>query len=202
MSPTTQEPIEPRSLEQELHELQSEEKRFEYRLQKTQVATLVASVFAVLASVAAIAVALANKSNTTQMVVRGTAPASRPAAGMPGGAMMGGAGGAATSRTINVQLGEMYAHPSASSITAGKVTFVAHNVGKLTHELMIERMPIKMEAAGKPVEKAAQGMVDDMMPGDSGKMTLKLKPGTYMLFCNVPGHYAAGQHTVFTVTKS
>jgi uncharacterized cupredoxin-like copper-binding protein len=33
-------------------------------------------------------------------------------------------------------------------------------------------------------------------------MTLKLMPGKYMLFCNVPGHYAAGQHTVLTVTQS
>jgi uncharacterized cupredoxin-like copper-binding protein len=41
-----------------------------------------------------------------------------------------------------------------------------------------------------------------MQPGGHGKLTLRLKPGRYMLFCNVPGHYAGGQHTVFTVTKS
>ncbi len=28
----------------------------------------------------------------------------------------------------------------------------------------------------------------------------KLKPGNYVLFCNVSGHYAAGQHIPFTVT--
>ena len=31
-------------------------------------------------------------------------------------------------------------------------------------------------------------------------VTLELKPGSYVLFCNVSGHYAAGQHTPFTVT--
>jgi uncharacterized cupredoxin-like copper-binding protein len=31
-------------------------------------------------------------------------------------------------------------------------------------------------------------------------MTLNLKPGMYMLFCNVPGHYALGQHTMLKVT--
>ena len=31
-------------------------------------------------------------------------------------------------------------------------------------------------------------------------LTLNLKPGKYQLFCNVPGHYAAGQHIPFTVT--
>ena len=35
-----------------------------------------------------------------------------------------------------------------------------------------------------------------------GRMTLRLSPGTYMLFCNAPGHYAAGQHILFDVTKS
>jgi uncharacterized cupredoxin-like copper-binding protein len=43
-------------------------------------------------------------------------------------------------------------------------------------------------------------MVQEMRPGQSGRVTLRLKPGKYELFCNVPGHYAAGQHTVFTVT--
>jgi uncharacterized cupredoxin-like copper-binding protein len=31
-------------------------------------------------------------------------------------------------------------------------------------------------------------------------MTVNLKPGMYELFCNVPGHYAMGQHTMFKVT--
>jgi uncharacterized cupredoxin-like copper-binding protein len=96
----------------------------------------------------------------------------------------------------------MYARPSVTSVPAGKVTFRATNMGMLTHELMVERMPIKMESPGKPVESAAQGMIDDMQHGQSGQMTLKLTPGKYMLFCNVPGHYAAGQHTVLTVTRS
>ena len=30
-------------------------------------------------------------------------------------------------------------------------------------------------------------------------MTVNLKAGSYQLFCNVPGHYAAGQHTNITV---
>jgi uncharacterized cupredoxin-like copper-binding protein len=39
-----------------------------------------------------------------------------------------------------------------------------------------------------------------MGAGKSGHMTLDLKPGTYMLFCNVPGHYAMGQQTMVKVT--
>lgn len=40
-----------------------------------------------------------------------------------------------------------------------------------------------------------------MGPGGHGRMALKLKPGKYELFCNVPGHYAAGQHASFNVTN-
>jgi uncharacterized cupredoxin-like copper-binding protein len=43
-------------------------------------------------------------------------------------------------------------------------------------------------------------MIQDMAPGASGKMTLNLRPGMYMLFCNITGHFAAGQHTMLRVT--
>ena len=95
---------------------------------------------------------------------------------------------------------DYWVKPSETSVPAGKVTFDATNVGQLPHELMIEPMPMKMDAPGQPNEEAAQGMIEDMNPGESGSMTLDLKPGTYTLFCNVAGHYAMGQHTMFKVT--
>jgi len=58
-----------------------------------------------------------------------------------------------------------------------------------------------MDGPGRPNEEAALGMIEDMEPGESGTMTLRLTPGTYVLFCNVSGHYAAGQHMRFTVTS-
>jgi hypothetical protein len=36
----------------------------------------------------------------------------------------------------------MWVRPSTNSVPAGKVTFVARNMGHVTHELMVERMPI------------------------------------------------------------
>jgi uncharacterized cupredoxin-like copper-binding protein len=127
---------------------------------------------------------------------------------MPG-AMHGA--GQATARTsksagsipvVSSTLGEYYIHPNMTSVRAGKIEFSARNVGQVTHELMVERMPMKMDGPGQPNEDAAQGMIDDMGPGASGKMTLALQPGMYMLFCNLPGHYAAGQHTMLRVTGS
>jgi uncharacterized cupredoxin-like copper-binding protein len=125
---------------------------------------------------------------------------------MAGGGMMGGKTAAANAapagvHAIHVKLGEMWVRPQYTSVKAGKVTFAATNAGQVKHELMVERVPLKMDGPGRPNEDAALGMIEDLDPGKGGRMTLKLAPGTYVLFCNVPGHYAAGQHTRFTVTS-
>ena len=105
-------------------------------------------------------------------------------------------------RRVRVELGEMYVKPSVRAVPAGKVTFVVRNVGKLDHELIVSRIPVMMEAPGMPDHDAGLGMTDHMGPGGSEKLTLRLKPGTYELFCNVPGHYAAGQKLRFRVRPS
>jgi uncharacterized cupredoxin-like copper-binding protein len=161
---------------------------------------------------------LANRSDNTTMMggAAGGGSGAVQTTGMMGstasGGMMMGAGGhgkftsamvkAADHGKVYVQLGDYWAAPTVSSMPAGKVTFIATNVGRVPHELMIERMPMKFDSPMHPNEDAAQGMIDDMDPGKSGRMTMRLKPGAYMLFCNAPGHYAAGQHTMFNVTKS
>ena len=45
------------------------------------------------------------------------------------------------------------------------------------------------------------GEVSELDPGKSGTLTVNLQPGTYLLVCNQPGHYAAGMWAMFTVTK-
>jgi uncharacterized cupredoxin-like copper-binding protein len=120
--------------------------------------------------------------------------------GSAGTSVVSGEASAGAARQVTAQLGDYWVRPNVTSVPAGKVTFIAKNVGAVPHELMIERAPIKMEGPGQPVEDAALGMIEDMDPGDSGQMTVTLKPGMYMLFCNLPGHFAAGQHLMFRVT--
>jgi uncharacterized cupredoxin-like copper-binding protein len=209
-APAEQEPKQTDlSVEEEFADLQRQERSFERRVQNGSIWIGLAAFGALILSAAAFAVSLTNTSGTQTVVMRspasGTAGTGTRGAGtaMPGAGMMGGrtaSTAAAGARTVDVQLGEMFVRPNKTTINAGKVTFVAHNVGRVTHELMIERVPLKMDGPGRPNEEAAMGMVDDMSSGESGKMTLRLTPGTYQLFCNVPGHYAAGQHTTFTVT--
>jgi uncharacterized cupredoxin-like copper-binding protein len=217
MSDTTDIPQkDSKTLEQELEQLQAAESNLERKTKdmwSAEVVALVMAFIALVLGVSALAVGLSKTGETTTVMMRaagakGTGAGAPATAAMPGAAsgMMGkrttAAGGAAGGRTVNVTLGEMYVRPSRTTISAGKVTFAAKNVGMLEHELMIERAPIKMSSPGHPIEDAAMGMIDDMGHLGTGKMTLKLTPGTYVLFCNVSGHYAAGQHTQFTVTKS
>jgi uncharacterized cupredoxin-like copper-binding protein len=218
MSTTTDREPAHDSLTEELQELEAQEAALERRTRSLELAGPLALLFSILAlaiGIGALVVALVNGSNdnTSRAVSSAGAPgtmmgsASRSASGM----MMGNGGhgrfssaqvAAAAKGTVYVQLGDYWAAPTVGSVRAGKVTFVASNVGRVPHELMIERMPIKFDAPMQPNEDAAQGMIDDMAPGHSGRMSLRLSPGTYMLFCNAPGHYVAGQHTTFTVTKS
>jgi uncharacterized cupredoxin-like copper-binding protein len=207
MPPTIETEPQARGLEEELHELEQDESALERRTDSLALTNVLSLLFAFLAlaiSLVAVLVAvLAGDDNGNDGAqLRGRSASSGPA--MAGG-MMGSraAGNSAPAgvRTVQVQLGEMWVKPQYTSVQAGKVTFVARNTGQAEHELMVERTPIKFDSPGRPTEDAAVGMIEDMEPGMSGRMTLKLTPGTYNLFCNVPGHYAAGQHTRFTVTE-
>jgi uncharacterized cupredoxin-like copper-binding protein len=198
------------TVEEELQQIEDDENELENRASALELRTILLALLAgtaLIFSIAALAVALIDRGHDG---TNGTMMRSSGAVSGMGAGMMSGSGASANAsapvvngaHVINAQLGEMYVRPSVTSVPAGKVTFKATNAGNLTHELMVERMPIKFDSANNPTESAAVGMIDDMAPGDSGQMTLTLKPGQYMLFCNVSGHYAAGQHRVLTVTQS
>jgi uncharacterized cupredoxin-like copper-binding protein len=45
----------------------------------------------------------------------------------------------------------------------------------------------------------ALGEVPEIDAGEAGHLTLTLEPGTYILYCNMPGHVALGMWTLLTV---
>lgn len=110
---------------------------------------------------------------------------------------------AAGPATVNVSLKEFKVLPSPAAVAAGKVTFKVKNAGTLTHELIVVKTnlaPARLKKAdGSADESASVGEVSELKAGTSGSVTLTLKPGKYVLLCNVPGHFGAGQYTAFTV---
>ena len=105
--------------------------------------------------------------------------------------------------------GAMIMVTSAESVKAGKVTFeVTNKSHDIQHEFLIAPLKGSLqdvpydEAQSAVEESALKGVKElgDLDPDKSGKMTLRLKAGKYLLFCNLPGHYKAGMHHVLTVT--
>ncbi len=94
------------------------------------------------------------------------------------------------------------------AVPAGKVTFAVTNTAKdMQHEMLVA--PIKDENTVLPfvenenrVDEEASGdlgEVSELDAGKSGALTLDLKPGLYILYCNIPGHYAWGMWTTIKV---
>jgi plastocyanin len=78
-----------------------------------------------------------------------------------------------------------YAQDSVSA-SAGKVTVSMDNPSPLDHDIAIEGNGV--EEKGEVVGK-----------GGVSKFTADLKPGTYTLFCSVPGHREGGMEATLTV---
>lgn len=95
-----------------------------------------------------------------------------------------------------------------TEVPAGDVTFnVTNDSTVMVHEMMVlpvadvtKQLPYDADKKQVDEEKAGTiGEVEETDPGKSGTVTLKLEPGTYMLFCNMPGHYMMGLWTMITV---
>lgn len=56
--------------------------------------------------------------------------------------------------------------------------------------------------SGMKIDEGAaghRGEVSELDPGKGGSLTLSMKPGRYLLVCNISGHYKAGMWAEFTV---
>lgn len=128
-------------------------------------------------------------------------------------------------RRVAVVLGEPNEFdlvPAKPRVKAGMVTLKLKNTGSIEHELIVIRTDLDSgelptDENGKAVEHGAvaphhSGRGDGaehagahvgthVPAGEAGSVALKLEPGKYALVCNLPGHYASGMHSNFTVTS-
>lgn len=102
----------------------------------------------------------------------------------------------------------MFVKLDKTSVAAGDVTFKVVNKSKgMVHEVIVGHLTEPAEklpyvASDTRVDEEGSdhlGEVSELDPGKSGSLTLTLKPGTYILYCNVAGHYMSGMWSLLTV---
>jgi uncharacterized cupredoxin-like copper-binding protein len=112
-------------------------------------------------------------------------------------------------KAVQITMSDDFFTPKDASAKAGSVTISTPNTGQLVHEMVLakteadpSKLPTtpdgsvdeaKLESAGQDA-----GEIADVAPGGTKKGTFKLAPGRYVMFCNVPGHYAAGMYGTIT----
>lgn len=113
--------------------------------------------------------------------------------------------------TVNATLTEWSIMLDASSAPAGDSNWAATNAGTIPHELVFFKTDLAPDAlpvgSDDKVNRFAEGIQDvgvirsdDLVPGATVTETFNLAAGSYVLICNIPGHYLAGMRTAFTVT--
>lgn len=112
-----------------------------------------------------------------------------------------------TDPQLSISLNEWTVDLSADMIEPGQIAVEVVNEGLLMHEAIIvatdhPNEPLAtvgglVDIGGDSVELI--GEIAELSPEDRIGVTLDLEPGTYILFCNIPGHYDAGMSTVLTV---
>jgi uncharacterized cupredoxin-like copper-binding protein len=105
------------------------------------------------------------------------------ALGAAGVAAAAGPAGASTKATsVTAVETEFHIKLSKTTYTPGRYTFVAENKGHVTHSLEITGPGLS-----SPHTK-------NLNPGQSARLTVTFKKGTYDVFCPVPGHKMLGMN--------
>jgi len=122
------------------------------------------------------------------------------------------AGGAEGGNALELKMDDYFFDPKNGSAAAGPTTIEAPNEGSVEHELVVfktnmDPAELPTEANGdvneEKMDKVAEsaGEVPDVEPGESKSGSFELTPGKYVIFCNLPGHYAQGMYGTITVTE-
>lgn len=95
--------------------------------------------------------------------------------------------GSSSSSTITATEKEFSITLSDSTVKAGKVTFDIHNTGTVQHDIAVKGNGVNSNS----------GLID---AGKTKTWSVTLNtPGSYTIYCSVPGHEAQGMKTTLTV---
>jgi uncharacterized cupredoxin-like copper-binding protein len=120
-------------------------------------------------------------------------------------------GGSSSKSALSVRLSEWKIKAGPTTIDHGKQRLHITNAGTVPHELLVFRPDAGTDPKALPVSsdgdinedgpgatKISDG--DNVDPGKSQTRTVDFKtPGTYVLVCNITGHYKQGMSQIVTV---
>jgi uncharacterized cupredoxin-like copper-binding protein len=99
---------------------------------------------------------------------------------------------------------ELTVDPDASP--AGEINFTITNDGPSTHEFVVVKSnlaPDALPVADGLVSEDSIDVVDeaeDIAPGTTASLGVELEAGSYVIICNIAGHYEQGMHAGLTVS--
>lgn len=107
---------------------------------------------------------------------------------------------------VAVTLSDFKIKPAETETPAGSVTFDLTNDGPSDHTFFMVKTDLADDALPVADHQVQVDQLDvvaqiDTFPaGTDRSLTVDLDPGTYVMFCNLTGHYESDMHTAFTVT--
>ena len=106
---------------------------------------------------------------------------------------------------LTVELSDFKIVTDHASVPAGRTVFAIRNHASMLHELKVlktdvaaDKLPIDGGSA-KAVETGKVGGLENIAAGASRKLVLDLAPGSYVLICNIAGHYQLGMRVSLEV---
>ena len=102
----------------------------------------------------------------------------------------------APDRRVEVRLDEYRVLPEHLQVRAGRITFVARNTGRLTHNLGVVQFERPL---GTEEEKQYGRPTKTLFPGQTALTTVELRPGKYRLVCTIANHDNLGQYAELKV---
>ena len=111
---------------------------------------------------------------------------------------------------IDVTMRDFKIKLSRRNVPAGPVDIQVHNRGPSTHEINVDRTNLdarlptrqgrrahRQRGARSPCSASTPSSSSNL--GETGDLHLDLRPGHYVLYCNLEGHYLGGMHASFDV---
>ena len=105
--------------------------------------------------------------------------------------------------------GRLLGHRRSGQRSAGDITFDITNDAEQTHEFVVFKTDLAADQLptdeNGDVDEAGEGVelvdeIEDIEGGSTQSLTVNLDAGSYVLICNLPGHYGQGMHAGFTVS--